>query len=184
MAEQASSMERPTDPVGRILYDVCRWLAIFGGLLSCAMAAIVTISVTGRYLFAAPVPGDYDIVGIICGNAIFAFLPYCQFMRGNIIVDFFTNNVPARGKALLDAVGTFLYLVIAILFTWRMYYGMLELRASNEVIAAFNFYRWWTVPLNIVCMIVLIATVAYTFVRDVRNVQQGRLSERTAVHGE
>jgi hypothetical protein len=33
-------------------------------------------------------------------------------------------------------------------------------------------------------MIVLIATVAYTFVRDVRNVQQGRLSERTAVHGE
>jgi hypothetical protein len=54
-----------------------------------------------------------------------------------------------------------------------MYYGMLELRASNEVIAAFNFYRWWTVPLNIVCMIVLIATVAYTFVRDVRIVQQG-----------
>jgi TRAP-type C4-dicarboxylate transport system permease small subunit len=184
MEEQASNAALPGDPLGRALYRVCFILAIVGGILSCVMAVLVTVSVTGRYLFSAPVPGDYDLIGIICGNAVFAFLPYCQLMRGNVVVDFFTTNMRPRGRALLDAIGAFLYLVIATVFTWRMYYGMLEFRANNEVIAAFNFYRWTTIPFNMLCMVVLIAVIAYTLSRDVRDFRTGRSSERTAVHGE
>ena len=72
------------------------------------MAALVTISVGGRYLFSAPINGDYDIVGILCGCAIFSFLPYCQLKRGNVLADFFTQKASPRTKAALDAMGNLL----------------------------------------------------------------------------
>lgn len=184
MAEDARERVRTADLVGRTLFTIAKALAIFGGLLSCVMAIIVTVSVTGRYLFGRPIPGDYDLVGILCGCAIFSFLPYCQLVRGNVLVDFFTARASARVKAVLDAAGATLYLLIAILFTWRLYYGALDLRQSNEVIAAFNFYRWWTVPFDIFCMIVLIAAIAYTLVDDIRDAKAGRAPVTTAVHGE
>jgi TRAP-type C4-dicarboxylate transport system permease small subunit len=167
MADSSDPFIRPAGTFGRALFAVTKGLAIFGGLLCCVIAALVTVSVTGRYLFSAPVPGDYDIVGIIAGCAIFSFLPYCQMMRGNVLVDFFTTRVPARGKAILDAAGSAVFLAAATMFTWRLYHGALEMRQSNEVIAAFNFYRWWTVPFDIICMIVLLFAIGYTLIQDI-----------------
>jgi TRAP-type C4-dicarboxylate transport system permease small subunit len=148
------------------------------------MAAIVTVSVIGRYFFNAPIPGDYDVVGILCGCAIFSFLPYCQMVRGNVVVDFFTNNTPDRVKSSLDAAGVTLYLVAIALFTWRLFYGAIDLYQQNEVIAAFNFYRWTTVPFDIACNFVLIAVIAYTLKRDILDVKSGRATAQTAVHGD
>jgi TRAP-type C4-dicarboxylate transport system permease small subunit len=167
MADQAAEGARPTDPVGRALLQTSKALAIIGGLICGLLALMVTISVTGRYLFSAPIRGDYDLLAIFTGVAIFTFLPYCQMVRGNVIVDFFTNNMAPSKKAVLDAFGTLLYLIIAIVFTWRLYHGMLQLRASGEVIASYDFYRWWTVPFNLLCMVVLILAIAYTLVRDI-----------------
>jgi TRAP-type C4-dicarboxylate transport system permease small subunit len=184
MSDETRDAARPTDPVGRVLFKLSRALAIFGGFLCCLVAAMVTVSVTGRYLFSAPVPGDYDLVGIISGCAVFAFLPFCQLVRGNVVVDFFTTGVSARGKAVLDAIGSLFYLLVAAIFTWRMYFGMLEFRANNEQIAAFAFYRWSTIPLNLACMIVLIAVIAYTLARDIDDARTGRVSARSSVSGE
>jgi len=169
MSEQSRENARSTGSVGRVLFAISKVLATFGGLLCCVMALLVTISVTGRYLFDSPIPGDYDLIAIICGCAVFAFLPYCQMVRGNVVVDFFTANISARSKAILDTFGNILYLFVAAMFTWRLYYGGLELRANHEVLANFNFYRWWTIPFDIVCMIILIAVVAHTLTRDIRD---------------
>lgn len=174
MSEDAREPARPTDPVGRLLFATAKTLAVFGGGLCCLMAAMVTVSVTGRYLFSAPIPGDYDLLAILSGCAAFAFLPYCQMTRGNVVVDFFTTNTSPRGKAVLDAFGALLYLVVAILFTWRLYYGALELRANAEVLANFNFYRWWTVPFDLFCMLVLIAAIGYALARDIGDARRGR----------
>jgi TRAP-type C4-dicarboxylate transport system permease small subunit len=184
MAENAETDTRPSDAFGRALHRVCVALAIFGGLFAAGMAVMVTVSVTGRYLFSAPVPGDYDLVGIIAGCAVFAFLPYCQLIRGNVVVDFFTAGLSARGKAALDAVGSLFYLLVAIIFTWRMYYGMLEFRANHEQIASFSFYRWSTIPLNVFCMIVLIVVIAYTLIRDIDDARTGHESAKSVVKGE
>ena len=96
MSDGPAHRARPTDPTGRLLFAVSRALAILGGLLGCLMAALVTVSVAGRYLISAPIPGDYDLVGIVSGCAIFAFLPYCQLTRGNVVVDFFTHGLSPR----------------------------------------------------------------------------------------
>jgi TRAP-type C4-dicarboxylate transport system permease small subunit len=170
MSEHAGGSARPTDAVGRALFGVSKSLAIFGGFLCSGMAVLVVVSVTGRYLFAAPVPGDNDLVAIISGCAVFAFLPYCQMTRGNVVVDFFTSNVRPGVRAALDGVGALFYLLIAVLFTWRLYFGALELYESGQVLAAFNFYRWWTLPFSIFCMAVLIVVIAYTLANDIRDV--------------
>jgi TRAP-type C4-dicarboxylate transport system permease small subunit len=173
MNDKPTEAARPADQVGRALFTLAKALAIVGGILCCIMAVVVTVSVTGRYLFSAPIPGDYDVVGIIAGGAVFCFLPYCQMTRGNVLVDFFTEGLGSRSKAALDAFGALLYLAIAILFTWRLYYGMLELRDSNQVLASFNFFRWWTVPFNLACMGVLIAVIAYTLIQNIDTIRTG-----------
>ena len=148
------------------------------------MAALVTISVGGRYLFSAPISGDYDLVGILCGCAIFSFLPYCQLKRGNVLADFFTQKASPRTKAALDAMGNLFFLLAAIMFTWRLYYGTLEMKASSEQIAAFAFYRWWTMPFDIFCMIVLIFAIAYSLLEDVAGAKAGHAAKRPAASGE
>lgn len=165
---------RPPGMVGRVLHRLADILAIFGGLLSCLMAVIVAVSVAGRYLLAWPVPGDYDLVGILCGCAIFSFLPYCQLRGGNVLADFFTQGAPPWFKAGLDAGGNLLFLAAAGLFTWRTYHGALEMRRSAEQIAAFRLYRWWTMPFDIVCLIVLIAAILYTLAGDIARTRAGR----------
>jgi TRAP-type C4-dicarboxylate transport system permease small subunit len=173
MAEHGREAARTPGSAARALLATARMLAVIGGLLSCAMAAIVTVSVIGRYLFNRPISGDYDIVGILCGCAIFAFLPYCQLQRGNVLADFFTARAPARVKAYLDAAGALIYLATAVLLTWRLYYGALEMRQSAEVIAAFDFYRWWTIPFDLLCMVVLILAIAYTLAQDLAAARTG-----------
>jgi TRAP-type C4-dicarboxylate transport system permease small subunit len=184
MSDAAADVARPADPVGRVLFAASKALAVVGGVLCCVIAVLVSVSVTGRYLLSAPIPGDYDLVGIISGCAVFCFLPYCQMIHGNVAVDFFTNNINPRAKAALEAFGSLLYLAIAILFTWRLYYGGVELHDTNQVLAAFNFYRWWTVPLNIACLVVLIATIAYTLLREVNAARTGRSTAKAAVSGD
>jgi TRAP-type C4-dicarboxylate transport system permease small subunit len=184
MAEQAQVMARPGDAFGRALYRVADLLAILGGVLSCAMALIVTVSVIGRYLFSAPIPGDYDIVGILCGCAIFAFLPYCQLHRGNVLADFFTQRASAWIKAALDAFGNVLFLAAIVMFTWRLYFGMLEMRQSSEQIAMFAFYRWWTIPFDLFCMVILICSIFYTLLQDVAGARVGRAAERPIAKAE
>jgi TRAP-type C4-dicarboxylate transport system permease small subunit len=183
MTEPDDVAGRPIDPIGRPLYFIATVLAVLGGLLSCAMAAVVTISVAGRYLFSAPINGDYDIVGILCGCAIFSFLPYCQLKRGNVIADFFTQHASARTKAVLDGVGNVLFLAAALMFTWRLFYGAMEMRQSAEQIAAFAFYRWWTIPFDIFCMIVLIFAILYTLIRDLAAVRGGEAASPPAGGG-
>ncbi len=173
MSEDGSKIVPPTDPIGSLLFSVTRALAVLGGVITALVAAMISVSVTGRYLFSAPIPGDYDIVGIAAGTAVFAFLPFCQLVRGNVVVDFFTSGAPERVKAVLNAFGSLLFLIVAVLITWRLYHGALDMRRDGEVLAAFPFYRWWTVPFDVVCMAMLILVVAYTFACDIGKIIAG-----------
>ena len=88
MAEGNGTESRPTDRVGRILYRISRALAIIGGVVLCGLAALTTVSIIGRSAFSAPIRGDFEFVAIGTGIAIFFCLPWCQMVRGNVIVDF------------------------------------------------------------------------------------------------
>ncbi len=78
-------------------------VGLFGGRGRYRNCRIVTASVLGRWLFSTPIPGDFELAQIGTAIAVFAFLPYCQIVRGNIVVDTFTSRLPARFRGRMDA---------------------------------------------------------------------------------
>ena len=94
----------PDGGLQRRLEQMARTVALAGGLLLVGVMGMTVVSVLGRYLFNAPIPGDYEITELACGVVAFAFFPYCRITNANIVVELFTGRMPPRWKAALDAV--------------------------------------------------------------------------------
>lgn len=174
MSEETGSHSAPTDPVGRVLYSISKILAIFGGVLLFVLAMMMSISITGRFFFSAPVPGDFELVEIGTGLAVFAFLPYCQLMRGNVLVDFFMNFAPRRAQIFCDTLGALIYVLIAALLTWRMIYGGFDMYNYGEKSLTINFPRWTTFPVSVLFMSWLVVVTVYTVGRGAAETKAGR----------
>ena len=113
----------PDGRLTRWLERLARAVALAGGLLLVGVMGMTVISVLGRFLFNAPVPGDYEITELAIGIAAFAFFPYCHITNANIVVELFTGRMPARYKAALDAVHNITFAIVAGLITWRLFIG-------------------------------------------------------------
>lgn len=174
MSELADTNTRPTDPVGRVLYLISKWMAVFGGVLLFILAILTTVSVFGRKFLDAPVPGDFELVAIGTGVAVFACLPYCQLMRGNVLVDFFMNNAPTRAKTIADIVAGLIFLAVGSMLTWRMVYGAIDMHEVNEVSMTIGFPRWTTFPISILFMSFLVVIIIYTIGRSVAETKANR----------
>lgn len=168
----------PVDPVYPIpppdarfaagLTALCRWLAVAGGLLLAAVAIVTVVSVVGRALFAAPVPGDFELVELGCGIAVFAFLPYCHLTNGNVAVDFLIDRLPAPlGRAAVLA-GHLLLAAVALVLAHRLGAGGLDMwRAADETMVL-QVPRWWAFPPMVVSALLLVVVCGFAAVRDLR----------------
>lgn len=120
-----------------------RGLAMAGGLLLVGVMAMTVISVIGRYVFNAPIPGDYEITELVCGVAVFAFFPYCHIRNGNIVVEFFTAGLPGRHKTALDTVHNLAFTVVAGLIAWRLFVGGMHKLADGETTLFLDIPIYW-----------------------------------------
>jgi len=173
MSDAVSATARPTDPVGRVLFALSRGLAILGGVGFCAIALLMSISITGRTLFGMGVRGYFELVAFGTGAAIFAFLPYCQMVRENIVVDFFLSRAPTRVRALCDAVGCLLYGLIVVILTWRTTVGGIDIRRAGQKTTMLEIELWMLFPWSVACLVLLCVVTFYTFVRSVREARVG-----------
>lgn len=149
-------------------------MAVFGGVILFILAILTTISVFGRKFLDAPVPGDFELVAIGTGVAVFACLPYCQLMRGNVLVDFFMNNAPTRAKTIADIIAGLIFLAIGLMLTWRMIYGAIDMHDVKEVSMTIGFPRWSTFPISIVFMSFLVIIIIYTLGRSIAETRANR----------
>jgi TRAP-type C4-dicarboxylate transport system permease small subunit len=166
MAEPAAADARPGG-VGRALHRIATGVALLGGLVLFALTLLTVISVVGRAVFSAPIPGDFELIELGMAVAIFAFLPYCQIVRGNVIVDLFTSRARPRTKALLDGIGNLLFTAIAALLTWRVALGGLEIRSYRETTMVLQVPVWWGYLAAVVFLAFLTMVCAYTVWRSV-----------------
>ncbi len=134
---------QPTALVGRVLNKVCRAFAIGSGLMLIAMSLMSVGSIVGRALFSKPVLGDYELVQAMSAVAVSMALPFCQMIRGHIIVDFFTTAAPPKFNKFLDIVASLLLAVAGFVFAWRITLGMFELRANGDASMLLNLPTWW-----------------------------------------
>ncbi len=129
-------------PAGRALRAVCKWLAVTGGLLFLALVVMSIVSIVGRKLAAAPVPGDVELLQLCAAIAASTFFAYCHLINGDVKVDFFTHNLSARNVHRLDALGSLLVGLFGTLIAWRTGAGALALKEAGETTAILGLPVW------------------------------------------
>ena len=145
MSEPVVGKRAPSDPIGVLLFGLCRAFALAGGFVLVAMMLMSLASIFGRAVLNKPLPGDYELVQLGCAIAVAAFLPFCQMRGGHVLVDFFTANSRASVRATLDTLGALLLGVAATVFTWRLAAGALSLRVANDQTTILEIPTWWAV---------------------------------------
>ena len=120
------------------------FFAMLGGVLRMLIALMTVASVIGRAGFGKPVPGDIEITQYAIAVAISAFLPYCLFSGGNLIVDFFTAKAKERTRRTLDAIGALTLAFAMGLFAWRTVVGMFSVKDAGETSMVVSVPLWWT----------------------------------------
>ncbi len=142
MNETDASASRELPRVPWILETIAKVLALFGGAVAIAIAVIVTASVLGRWLFSTPIPGDFELAQTGTAVAVFAFLPYCQVVRGNIVVDTFTSRLPARFRGRMDALWDGVFAAAMALVAASLMRGTLDTFSSHEVSMVLRIPVW------------------------------------------
>jgi len=173
-AESAATRAPPSDvdegdrlPINSAIEQLTQWLAYCGGLLMLVAIALTLVSIAGRYLFSAPVPGDYELVETIGAVGIFLFFPYTHATGSNITVKFFTSGMSPRHQRLLDLMHDVIFALVAALLAWRLGIGLVHKFVSGESTMLVRVPFWWSycfavasrVLLCIVCLARIVAAV-------------------------
>ena len=142
MNETDTTTAQEIPPVPWILRAIAKALALVGGVVAIAVALLVVVSVLSRWLFSAPLPGDFELVQMGTAVAVFAFLPYCQIVRGNIVVATFTTHLPTRVRSRMDAIWDVSYAAAMALVAICLTRGTVDTFASQEVSMVLRIPVW------------------------------------------
>ena len=153
---------------------VTRWLALAGGVLLFCAIGVTLVSVTGRYLFSAPLPGDYEVVEILCAVAVFLFFPYTHLTGGNITAEFFTAGLPRRAQRALDLVNDVIFALAALVLAWRLGAGLVNKLQTGEVSILIGIPIWWGFVVAVLSMALLAIVCLWRIARGVRRLRGNR----------
>jgi TRAP-type C4-dicarboxylate transport system permease small subunit len=129
-------------PMGQLLFNASKVSAITGGLIFVAIVIMSIVSIVGRKLWAAPVPGDVEVLQMAAAFASASFFAYCHLNGGDVKVDFFTAKASPATVHRLDAFGSLLVGVFGALITWRAGAGALAIKAAGETSMILGWPVW------------------------------------------
>jgi TRAP-type C4-dicarboxylate transport system permease small subunit len=139
----SQNVEHHYGPIGRVLDNLSRAFAICAGITLTIMAFMSVASMIGRVVISKPIVGDFEMVQVMTAIVVAMSLPYCQMIRNNIVVDFFTTSLPKRLNDFFDLIANLLLTIGAFTFAWRMTVGMLELKTTGDATMLLNFPTWY-----------------------------------------
>lgn len=125
-------------------------------------ALLVLVATVIGGAFGRPILGDSEIVELLCGMAVFAFLPYCQLRGSNVIVDFFTQPLSLRARHWLDVVMGIAFVFVAAVLTWRMLEGGLTAWERSRKSMFLQLPDWWGYAVGGVAMLLWIGVCCFT----------------------
>ena len=137
---------------GAFLERLIRILALIGGVLLLVSIGLSVVSITGRYALSAPVPGDYELVEIICAVAVFLFFPFTHARGANLTAEFFTSGLPERWNRVLDIIHDFIFTLIAALLAWRLGHGLVDKFHNGDSSILLQFPFWIPYTFAVACL--------------------------------
>jgi TRAP-type C4-dicarboxylate transport system permease small subunit len=159
MPEAFSAAPQPSGPVARLATA----LALAGGAILLATAALSTISVLSRWLLGWPIPGDFELIAIGSGLGAFGFLAFGTLARSNILVDTLTTWLPARVNQWIDTFWSLVWALALLVLAERMVQGAVETAQSGTTTMVLGLSTWWAVGIGAFCIGVT-ALVAFRWV--------------------
>jgi TRAP-type C4-dicarboxylate transport system permease small subunit len=112
--------------------------------------------------FGRPILGDSELIELLSGIAVFAFLPYCQLRGANVIVDFFSQPLPARARDWLDAAMGLVFVFVAAILTWRLAEGGITAWERARKSMFLQLPDWWGYVVGVLAMLLWIVVCAWT----------------------
>lgn len=174
-------MFRDESILGRLAHGLAKWLAVAGGIVLMAMVLMMMISIIGRALLTfglRPVTGDYELVSIGMGFAVFAFLPWAHLQRGHALVSLFTDYLGPKVNSWILVVTDLMMLVASSFITWRLYFGMMDKFAYRETTLLLRFPLGWAYALGFVGAVVMVLVAIYVWGRSIRYALAGESEPR------
>lgn len=151
------------------IYRLANWTALVGGIVLVALTLMVVASVAGRAMIGlglGPVPGDFELVEIGVGVAVFMFLPWCYLRGGHATVDLLYMHMPSWGQKAINIVSDVLMLLVWLVLTWKLWDGLLEKKEYLETTFILQMPIWWAYALCFVGAVIgCVAYLAKTLTR-------------------
>ena len=147
-----------------ILETLAKLCAVLAGVLLTVITLMTCVSLIGRNTTGWTIVGDIELSGAAAGAAVALFMPWCQFRRANIIVDFFTAKASDDTNARLDRIGALLMALCMGLLTWRSAIGGCNAWTSKAGSMMLVFPEWivylgMVPPLALTCVIAVMQAV-------------------------
>jgi TRAP-type C4-dicarboxylate transport system permease small subunit len=129
--------------IAALLRRLATAFALGGGAAALAVAMMTVASIGLRALTSRPIQGDVELTQFGIALAISLTLPWCQLRGANIIVDFFSQSLPAARLRQLDGIGALLLAVMFALLSWRTGVGAIAVHAAGETSMIRSLPMWW-----------------------------------------
>lgn len=156
---------------------LARALALAGGAVLVVITVLTVVSITGRSLVSfglSPILGDFELVEAGTGFAVFAFLPWCQMMRGHATVDLFASIFPGWMNRAIDLVSEALMTFIVTVIAWRLFIGLEDKYRYGETTFILQFPIWWAYAAAMVGAAIGVVISFYMLWVRLREVAAGR----------
>jgi len=116
-------------------------------------------------LFRHPIPGTYEVVGLL-GTVIISFsLAYTSMQKGHIAVEFLVQKLPRKSQLKISAANDLIGSILFGLIAWQSVVYGVNLRQSNEVsltiqIPIYPFAYGIAIGCGLLCLILLSESIS------------------------
>jgi TRAP-type C4-dicarboxylate transport system permease small subunit len=157
----------------QFLLRLCQAWGLLGGIALLGCMATMVATVIGA-AFGRPLLGDSEIIELLGGIAVFAFLPYTQLRGANVLVDFFTRPLPVRWQSGLDAAMNAVFALVALVLTWRLIIGGLAAFERSKRSMFLQLPDWWGYAIGALSMLLWIVVCLWVAWESVQRARQAK----------
>lgn len=109
---------------------VLGWIAAFS---VAGLVLITFVDVLGRYVFAAPLPGSFELTEYLLAVTIFAALPFVSRDDRHIKVDIITSLLTAKHRHLAEQLSRIMQSIILFFMMYVVLFKAIDLYELNDV---------------------------------------------------